>query len=96
MRLVALEGAGVHQYFDDLDVTVGCKTGTAQVATTSEANAVFVAFAPYEDPQIAIALVAEKGGSGGGLAAIAADVFSYYFSAQENLEAVSTENALIR
>lgn len=96
MRLVALEGAGVHQYFDDLDVSVGCKTGTAQVATTSEANAVFVAFAPYEDPQIAIALVAEKGGSGGGLAAIAADVFSYYFSAQENLEAVSTENALIR
>ena len=40
----------------------------------TESNAVFVCFAPYDDPQIAISLVVEKGGSGSTLASIAADI----------------------
>ena len=42
--------------FKDLPVEVGAKTGTAQVGLeTTEANAVFVCFAPCDDPEIAIA-----------------------------------------
>lgn len=96
MYLLANEGS-VKNYFKDLPVTVGAKTGTAQVGSESaEANAVFVCFAPYDDPQIAIALVAERGGSGGELAAIAADVLSAYFSRENTVEAVPVEGTLIR
>lgn len=96
MYLMAQEGS-VAKYFKDLNVEVGAKTGTAQVGVANtEANAVFVCFAPYDDPEIAIALVAEHGGSGTELAAVAADVLSAYFSASDTLEAPGSENTLLR
>ena len=82
--------------FQDLPVQVGAKTGSAQVNAETESNAVFVCFAPYDDPQIAISLVVEKGGSGSTLASIAADILRYYFSAEESREETLTENTLIR
>ena len=84
------------RYFQDLPVQVGAKTGSAQVNAETESNAVFVCFAPYDDPQIAISLVVEKGGSGSTLASIAADILLYYFSAEESREETLTENTLIR
>ena len=84
------------RYFQDLPVQVGAKTGSAQVNAETESNSVFVCFAPYDDPQIAISLVVEKGGSGSTLASIAADILRYYFSAEESREETLTENTLIR
>ena len=84
------------RYFQDLPVQVGAKTGSAQVNAETDSNAVFVCFAPYDDPQIAISLVVEKGGSGSTLASIAADILRYYFSAEESREETLTENTLIR
>ena len=84
------------RYFQDLPVQVGAKTGSAQVNAETESNAVFVCFAPYDDPQIAISLVVEKGGSGSTLASIAADILRYYFSAEESREETLTENTLVR
>ncbi len=96
MKLLATEGS-VRNYFKDLPVTVGAKTGTAQVGREdTNANAVFVCFAPYEDPKIAISIVVERGGSGTELAAIAADIMSYYFNAEQALGAVESENTLLR
>ena len=94
--LLGTEGS-VASYFKDLPVTVGAKTGTAQVGSeTAEANAVLVCFAPYEDPEIAIALVVEHGGSGTSVAAIAADVLAAYFSADSTAETVVSEGTLLR
>ncbi|SBW11247.1 putative penicillin-binding protein 2 [uncultured Eubacteriales bacterium] len=96
MKLLATEGS-VKNYFKDLPVTVGAKTGTAQVGREdTNANAVFVCFAPYENPEIAISIVVERGGSGTELAAIAADIMSYYFNAEQALGAVEGENTLLR
>ncbi|MCD8376638.1 MAG: penicillin-binding protein [Oscillospiraceae bacterium] len=74
-------------YFSDLEVTVGAKTGSAQVTASSSTNAVFVAFAPYDDPEIALCVVVEKGGSGSQLAAVAAEIFAYYFGETEEEKA---------
>ena len=90
------ETGSAAKYFRDLDVKVGAKTGSAQVSANSASNAVFVAFAPFDDPQVALAIVVEKGGSGSELGAIAADILTYYFHAEETLEVPSTENTLIR
>jgi len=89
------ETGSAARYFRDLDVQVGAKTGSAQVAADEESNAVFVAFAPFDDPQVALAIVVERGGSGSELGAIAADILTYYFHAEETLEAPDVENTLI-
>lgn len=83
------------RYFASLPVEVGCKTGTAEVAAQT-ANAVFVCFAPYDDPQVALCLVAQKGASGGNLAEIAAGILAQYFSTSGSMSTVSGENTLLR
>ena len=55
-----------------------------------------MAFAPYEDPEIAISIVVEHGGSGTLVSAIAAEIFEYYFSAKDAMDAAVTENTLVR
>ena len=95
MGMLASEGS-VAPYFRSLPVKVGAKTGTAQVARDSEANAILVAFAPYENPEMAISIVVERGGSGTSVAKIAQEILSYYFSSDTNVENTPQENTLIR
>lgn len=61
------------------DVAVAGKTGTAQ-NPHGEDHAWFVAFAPVENPRIALAVIVENGGSGGAIAApIAQKTLAAYF-----------------
>lgn len=83
------------RYFSSLPVSVGCKTGTAEVSAKT-ANAVFVCYAPYDDPQVALCLVAEQGASGGNLAQLAAAILSQYFSTGDALSSSLGENVLLR
>jgi len=46
-------------------VTVAGKTGTAQLAEGGAPHAWFIAFAPAEDPRIAVAVLVERGGNSG-------------------------------
>ena len=77
--LAVTQSGSLAESFRELPVAVGAKTGSAQVGADREANAVLVAFAPYEDPQIALALVAEEGGSGSALGETAARILAAYF-----------------
>ncbi len=89
--------ATMARWFAPLPVEVGCKTGTAETSSkAATTNALFVCFAPYDDPQIALCLVAEGGDAGGSLAELAAGILSQYFSTDGSLSAVSGENALLR
>jgi penicillin-binding protein 2 len=94
--LEVTQSNSMSRYFQNLGFQVGAKTGSAQVSSATNSNAVFVAFAPYDDPQIALCIVVEKGGSGSELAATAADIISFYFSSEASLEAGQGENTLIR
>lgn len=95
--MLALTTRGsVSRHFVNLPFQVGAKTGSAQVNGQAEANAVFVCFAPFDKPEVAIALVVEHGGSGSELGAMAADILSYYFSSQETRDEAPTENTLVR
>ena len=64
MLKLTTEGS-VSSAFKDVPVQVGAKTGSAQVSAQTNSNAVFVCFAPYDDPQIAVAIAVEHGGPGG-------------------------------
>ncbi len=88
-------GGQVYTYFRDCVVTAGAKTGTAQLGGNSENNGVFVCFAPYDDPEIAVAIVIEKGGSGAALAQTAVGILNAYFTEDSSTAAVAGENELL-
>ncbi|WP_287129196.1 penicillin-binding protein 2 [Candidatus Cyanaurora vandensis] len=57
------------------------KTGTAEDANSSRTNAVFVGYAPFDKPEIAVSVLVEQGGHGGSDAApIAAQIYGLYFA----------------
>ena len=72
-------GGTSYAVFGAYPVSVGGKTGSAQAPGGS--HAVYVAVAPIEDPEVAIAIVIENGGQGSRVASVARDVFDAYFSA---------------
>ncbi len=78
MKAVVNEGGTAASVFKNYPVAVGGKSGTAQVAKGT-ATGVFVCFAPADDPEIAIAVVVEHGGSGNNVAPIVRDIMDVYF-----------------
>ncbi len=83
-------------YFKDCAVDAGAKTGTAQVSKDTKNNGVFVCFAPYDDPEIAVSIVIEQGESGSALASTAVNILNAYFSADEIGTAILGENQLMQ
>ena len=77
MRMVAQAG-GTASDFANYGVPIGAKTGTAEVNGHSD-NVTFIAFAPYDEPEIAIAVVLEYGSSGTYSKNIARDMLNAYF-----------------
>ena len=77
-------------------IGVAAKTGTSQLGEGITNNAVFMCYAPYDDPEIAVAIVVARGGSGAALTNIAKDVLDAYFSLGDKDAPVDGENTLLR
>ncbi len=75
-----VESGSAASVFANYDITVGGKTGTAQVNENKSANAIFTGFAPFDDPEIVVSIVIEQGNSGTTASRAVRDVFDYYFS----------------
>ena len=75
------DGTAARQ-FQDFPFKVAGKTGTAEHGNElkSSSNALFICYAPADDPQIAVAVVVEKGVWGAYTAPIARDVLKTYFN----------------
>ncbi len=93
MRAVSETGTASN-VFADFPIAVGGKTGTASVPNGT-ANALFVAVAPLDNPQIAIAIVIEHGGHGNYAAPIAKNIISYYMQLDFEQEVIVPQNTLI-
>ena len=67
---------------NDLPIKVAGKTGTAQVTNTfRKTNAWFTGFAPYDNPEIALAIIVEGAGEGSTAAVpVAKEVFYWYYN----------------
>lgn len=96
MREAAQDAGTAGTVFGDFPIEVCAKTGSAQVST-GVANGVFVAYAPYEDPQIAVAVVVENAGSGNSIAPVARDIFTEYFglNVEHPADTASQKNTLL-
>ncbi|MBR5809157.1 MAG: penicillin-binding protein 2, partial [Clostridia bacterium] len=71
---VADEGSA-KQIFSGYPISVGGKTGTAQISKKASNNALFITFAPFDKPEIAIAVVIEHGYRGANAAYVARDIY---------------------
>lgn len=76
--LAVTEDGTASRTFRDFQIPVGGKTGTAEVSRGTN-NALFVAFAPFDDPEIAISVVVEHGAHGNIVAPVAKEIIEEYF-----------------
>jgi len=76
-----------HNLLKGLPIHVACKTGTAETGfedlNKEYSNGVFVCYAPYEDPEICIALCIEKGEWGSSTIEIAKKLLMEYFNFED-------------
>lgn len=76
-------------YFKELGVTVAGKTGTAQESKSRANHALFVCFAPYENPEIAIATRIAFGYSSDYAAQTTKDVLAFYYGVDDDEDIVT-------
>ncbi|XEQ92138.1 Peptidoglycan D,D-transpeptidase MrdA [Sporomusa carbonis] len=77
---VALPGGTAARIFQGFPVSIAGKTGTAE-NSQGEDHGWFVAYAPFEDPQIVVAVIVEHGGYGAESAApVAKKIFAAAFN----------------
>ena len=72
--------SGTARWLSSLPVEVAGKTGTAQFGKENKTHGWFVSFAPYEDPEIAMAVLVEGGGEGHSTAVpVTKEIYEWYF-----------------
>lgn len=81
--------------FANAPYTVACKTGTAQTGIAGQSDhGTFIAYAPVENPEVAIAVVVENGTSSAS-AWVARQVLDAYFASKDVGETLTPEGALL-
>ncbi|MBE6588046.1 MAG: hypothetical protein E7647_06500 [Ruminococcaceae bacterium] len=73
------ENGSAARVFVNYPITIGGKTGTAQVTKTASDNALFTAFAPFDDPEIVTTCIIERGANGTDAGFAIRDLFDQYF-----------------
>ena len=80
------------KYFLNYPVKIAAKTGTAQNGGKQPDNGAFVCYAPFDNPQIAIAVYGEKAAHGGDLGPIVKGILDVYFEVGEAADVTTYEN----
>lgn len=86
MLSVTVDGTG-QAALGDYPIKIGGKTGTSQVSEKAD-HSIFMVFAPYENPKIAISVVLEHGSSSSSAGGVIRDILDAYFFADGNKSTV--------
>jgi len=84
-----VNSSSLSRLYKTLPVTVAGKTGTAQVSTSKPHHALFVSYAPYENPEIAVTISIPNGYASANAAYIGREVYGLYFSGENKEELLS-------
>ncbi len=92
-------GTAANAFNELLPIKVAGKTGTAETESTNQtksSNALFICYAPADKPQIAVAVVVEKGVLGAYTAPIAKDILKAYFDNNgSNIEDIAIKSEIV-
>jgi penicillin-binding protein 2 len=94
-RVTNEPGGTARSTFVGSKVVVSGKTGTAQAGKGYDDHAWFVAFAPYEKPEIAVAVLIFQGGHGNYNAPVARAIIEAYLAPEAPNDNISVENDII-
>lgn len=94
MRRVTDDGTA-SSVFEDFPIEVAGKTGTAEVSGGSD-TVLFIGFAPYDNPQIAVAVVLEHGATSSYAARVAKSIFECYLGISEVPDETISYNMLLK
>lgn len=72
------------------------KTGTAQKGENITNDAIFICYGPYKDPEVAVAVVVERGGSGAAIGHIAKQIMDVYINIQSYSDSSESEMSMLR
>lgn len=75
--------------FINFPINVAGKTGTAQTSKSRTNHALFLGFAPYENPEVTVSVRIAYGYTSGNAAQLAADVLRYYFNLEDRNELIN-------
>ena len=78
MRIAVTAPYGTNRSLAGLPIAAAAKTGTAQFGNEGKTHAIVTAFAPYDDPEIAIAVVLEGGGNSPEATRVAKEILEWY------------------
>ena len=96
MYLVANHPAGsAYKTFAGYYPAVAAKTGTAQIGDGRVNNAIFICYAPYDDPQVAISVVVQNGTAGANIAPIAREFLDSFFTVKTVNFSVESELSIL-
>ena len=79
VRDVITDGVAARVFANFDTVEIAGKTGTAEEIKTRGNHAVFVSYAPYDAPEIAVTVMIPFGYSSGNAASLASRVYNYYY-----------------
>ncbi len=94
MNAVVNEGGTAATVFGNYPIKIGGKSGTAEVR--GKANGVFIAFAPFDNPEIAVCVVGEHAQAGYRVAPVIRDIFDAYFDQESSVESVDGNYTLVQ
>lgn len=73
----------VHKNYFNYDFAVAGKTGTAQEAWNEACHALFISFAPYENPDISVTVKIMNGYDSNNAGQVAKDIYAYYYKIED-------------
>lgn len=79
-RVVNSASSSYKSYYKDLDVKVSGKSGTAQENKNRPDHALFVSYAPSENPEVTMSVVIPNGYTSVNAAKLASEIYKYYFA----------------
>jgi len=82
MYLVLNSNDSTGRKYDTLGIDAAGKSGTAQVSDTKPSHVLFVSYAPYVNPEIAVTVVIPNGYSSGNAVDFGYVVYDYYFNSE--------------
>lgn len=80
-------------YFADLNLSFAGKTGTAQQSRVNADHGLFVCYAPFKDPEIAIAVRIANGYTSEYVADTTKDVLKWYFKLEDSKDIINGQAA---
>ena len=84
------------EHWVDCAWTVAGKTGTAQKGEKITNDGIFMCYAPYDNPEVAVAIVVERGGAGANTQFMARQIIDAYINIRSYHDTSEEEMTLLR